>query len=174
MNFSFYIVDSQYCEYLRTADKCVPYTQDKKSNRPFVGIVFEIDGFSYFAPLTSPKKKHMKMKNQLDFLKINGGVWGAVNFNNMIPVAEEHIHKVEMNPTPLDTDEEKVYKSLMRNQLSWCNSNKETILRQAENLYHVITNGTAWETLKNRCCDFRKDEELCRKYNYWLDDKTDK
>lgn len=50
------------------------------------GILFTVNGFHYYAPLTSPKPKHLQMKNQIDFLKINQGQWGAINFNNMIPV----------------------------------------------------------------------------------------
>jgi hypothetical protein len=34
------------------------------------------------------------MKNQLDFLKINGGLWGAINFNNMIPIQSPCLTKV--------------------------------------------------------------------------------
>lgn len=76
MNLSFYTVSSSYCDFLRKTDSCVPYTMDSKSIRPFVGIVFSINGFQYYAPLTSPKKKHLHMKNQVDFLKIKGGAWG--------------------------------------------------------------------------------------------------
>ena len=82
MSFSFYCVEPSYCDYLREYDPKVPYTMDKKSTRPFIGIVLNINGFDYFAPLTSPKPKHLKMKNQIDFLKINNGIWGAINFNN--------------------------------------------------------------------------------------------
>ena len=67
------MVDTTYCDFLRKTDPCVPYTMDKKSIRPFVGIVFSVNGFHYYAPLTSPKPKHLQMKNQIDFLKIKDG-----------------------------------------------------------------------------------------------------
>ncbi len=69
MKFSFYCADDEYCDFLRKSDPCVPYTMDKKGNWPFVGIVFSINGYKYYAPLTSPKPKHLAMKNQIDFLK---------------------------------------------------------------------------------------------------------
>jgi len=81
VSFSFYMADSDYCDYLRKKDPCVPYTMEHKSVRPFVGIVFLVGAFQYYAPLASPKPKHLQMKNQIDFLKINRGVWGAINFN---------------------------------------------------------------------------------------------
>lgn len=42
----------------------------------------------YFAPLSSPKQKHLKMKNDIDFYKLSNGKLGAINFNNMIPVPD--------------------------------------------------------------------------------------
>ena len=77
MSFSFYMVDAAYCDYLRKSDPCVPYTMERKSIRPFVGIVFSVHNVRYYAPLTSPKSKHLHMKNQIDFLKIKGGEWGG-------------------------------------------------------------------------------------------------
>ena len=164
MNFSFYMVDSDYCDYLRKSDPCVPYTMDKKSIRPFVGIVFTVNGFQYYAPLTSPKPKHLKMKNQIDFMKIKNGEWGAINFNNMIPVSESCLKKVEMNITDTDNKSDIDYKNLLKNQLSWCNSNKEIILKQAEKLYYTIIRGEAWENLAERCCNFSLDEKQCQRY----------
>ena len=84
-------VDSIYCDYLRQFDNKVMYNANNKELRPFVGILFEVNNYMYFAPLSSPKKKHLKMKNQIDFLKIDKGKLGAVNFNylfknNNIPI----------------------------------------------------------------------------------------
>lgn len=41
----------------------------------------------YFAPLSSPKPKHLKLKSKLDFLKIDNGKLGAIN--NMLPVTKK-------------------------------------------------------------------------------------
>lgn len=95
---------------------------DRKSIRPFVGIVFSVNGFHYYAPLTSPKLKHLHMKNQIDFLKIKNGEWGAINFNNMIPVLPQCLSKVERRILETDTKPDIDYKNLLSNQLSWCNS----------------------------------------------------
>ena len=79
-------VNSKYCEYLRQYDYRVSFNSNEKETRPFVGILFEINEIKYFAPLSSPKPKHQKMKNTIDFYKIDSGKLGAINFNNMIPV----------------------------------------------------------------------------------------
>jgi len=137
---------------------------DRKSIRPFVGIVFSVNSFHYYAPLTSPKPKHIHMKNQIDFLKIKDGEWGAINFNNMIPVPFLCLTKVEMKILETDSKADKDYKNLLSNQLSWCNSHKNTILRQAEKLYTMIVHGKAWENLAERCCNFTIDERKCLLY----------
>lgn len=164
MSFSFYMVDSDYCDYLRKHDPCVPYTMDHKAIRPFVGIVFSINGFHYYAPLTSPKPKHLTMKNQIDFLKINQGEWGAINFNNMIPVHTSRLTKAEMKILETDSKQDISYKNLLSNQLSWCNSHRDTILKQAQKLYQIITEGKSWRNLATRCCNFALDEKLCTTY----------
>ena len=164
MKFSFYMVDANYCNYLRKSDPCVPYTMENKSTRPFVGIVFSINNFQYYAPLTSPKHKHLQMKNQIDFLKINGGKWGAINFNNMIPVHPSSLTKVEMKIFDTDSPADIAYKNLLSNQLSWCISNRDIILKQAEKLYLLIVSKKAWDHLIDRCCDFTLDETLCESY----------
>ncbi len=46
MNFSFYKVNTAYCDHLRKFDPCVPYTMDQKSIRPFVGIVLKVGAVS--------------------------------------------------------------------------------------------------------------------------------
>ena len=137
---------------------------DQKSARPFVGIVFNINGFQYYAPLTSPKAKHLNMKNQVDFLKVNGGTWGAINFNNMIPVVPGCVEKIDMRITTSDSKADRDYKNLLSNQLSWCNSHRVGILKQAEKLHAMIVQGKAWPSLMKRCCKFEVVEERCKEY----------
>lgn len=164
MNLKFYRADEGYCEFLRKSDPCVPYVQDAKNIRPFVGILISVNRLDYFAPLTSPKPKHLNMKSQLDFMKINGGVWGAINFNNMIPIHPSCLTVVDMKATPTDSKAIADYKHLLANQLSWCNSNRGRIVTQAEKLYHLIISQKARPELMKRCCNFAIDEEQCRAY----------
>jgi protein AbiQ len=164
MKLALYCVDPDYCDFLRKTDPCVPTTRDDKAKRPFVGVLISLQNMDYYAPLTSPKPKHRTMKNQLDFLKINDGRWGAINFNNMIPIRPQFLTPVIVAPTPTDTPPETAYKNLLANQLSWCNKNKERIVAQAAKLHRLITTGTARPALVQRCCNFLADEAKCRLY----------
>ena len=83
-----YKISEKYIHFLREVDP-VNVKYNKKERRPYVGVVLEIQQFFYFAPLDSPKPKHLTMKNSLDFIKIDGGTLGVINLNNMIPVTKD-------------------------------------------------------------------------------------
>ncbi|MDV0447196.1 hypothetical protein MsAg5_10750 [Methanosarcinaceae archaeon Ag5] len=90
---SFFTIDSSYCNFLYQFDHRVPDNTFSKTDRPFIGIVFTINDFHYYASLTSPKHKHKNMENTIDFLKINDGECGAINFNNMDSCSGVFTHK---------------------------------------------------------------------------------
>lgn len=161
---TFVLVDSDYCDYLRQSDSCVPYTMDQKAKRPFVGILLQMHEMSYYAPLSSPKPKHSKMKNQIDLLKINGGKYGVINFNNMIPVHNNSVVPVRLTIDVTDSPSDIQYKALLSNQLTWCNANKDSIVKVAQKLYNIISNGKGWDELTKRCCNFVQDEILLMQY----------
>ena len=117
LNLRIVRIDSDYCDYLRKYDNKVAYNKFEKELRPFIGILFKIDECEYFAPLSSPKPKHKKMKNKLDFLKIDNGELGAVNFNNMIPVLKKCYCLVDLNKKTLTLEEYK-YQKLLKEQLA--------------------------------------------------------
>ncbi len=122
LNLRIVRVNSEYCDYLRKFDNRVSYNKYEKELRPFIGILFKINSCEYFAPLSSPKEKHKKMKNTVDFFKIKNGELGAVNFNNMIPVKENNYSLVDLNKETLTISELK-YQKLLREQLDWLNAN---------------------------------------------------
>lgn len=160
----FYNVDAKYAEYLRTIEKRVPEVKNEKENRPFIGVAFKIGKYAYYAPLSSPKEKHKRMKNSIDFLKIKSGELGAINLNNMIPVPEMCLKKVDISVKKEDIKETIQYKILMQNQLYWCNNHRETIIKKAEKLYNQYTDYTLKDEIKERCCNFAICEKMCDEY----------
>ena len=95
----------------------------------------------YFAPLSSPKQKHLKMKNDIDFYKLSNGKLGAINFNNMIPVPDGSYTLIGTKTQSLTYQEQK-YKALLRNQLRWLNPDGEKLRDIASNLYMNRINNT--------------------------------
>ncbi len=125
-------LNSNYCDYLRQFDNKVPYNYNEKELRPFIGVLFRIDNLMYFAPLSSPKAKHLKLKSKLDFLKIDNGKLGAINFNNMLPVTNKNIINIDLNKKYLTKTEEK-YVKLLSEQIFWLNRNSEKVYVDAKN-----------------------------------------
>ena len=154
-------VDSKYCDYLRKYDSRVVYNFDKKQTRPFVGVLFEIDGCKYFAPLSSPKEKHKTMRNNIDFLKLDNGNLGVVNFNNMIPVKEDNIDIVDINNPEVTL---KSYNKLLQNQIFWLNRNSDRLYIKSFNLYNKYKMDKLDNEIKGRCCNFILLEEKCLEY----------
>ena len=103
--------------------------------RPFIGILFVVDNFEYFAPLSSSKIKHIHMKNNLDFIKIDKGNLGVVNFNNMIPITQKNYELLDLKSTPKNTSELK-WQNLLKTQLLWLNKNIKNVKGKAFNLYN--------------------------------------
>ena len=69
--FKLYKVDMKYIRNLHKIDDKVLSVspQTGKDNRVFVGIIIICDVQKYCIPLSSPKEKHRKMKNSMDFSK---------------------------------------------------------------------------------------------------------
>ena len=93
----------------------------------------------YFAPLSSPKPKHLKLKSKIDFLKINNGKLGAINFNNMLPVKKNNIQKINLYKKGLSVSEMK-YINLLKEQIYLLNRNKKIIYKKANDLYFKYIN----------------------------------
>lgn len=158
------IVNSDYCDYLRRYDNKVAYNKNEKELRPFIGILFKIDTYEYFAPLSSPKPKHKSMKNTLDFLKIKKGELGAVNFNNMIPVNPTNYALIDLDKKSLTVNELK-YQKLLKEQLAWLNANYNQVKNKSFKLYQLYNNGRLPQNIRLRCCNFKLLEEKCAEYN---------
>ena len=163
-NFKIVKVDYKYCDYLRKFDNKVPYNAGKKELRPFIGILFTVEKCEYFAPLSSPKVKHLNMKNNIDLIKIDNGNLGVINFNNMIPVSENNYEVFDLNSKPTNTPELK-RQILLKNQLRWLNNNIKVVKSKAIKLYNLHNSNRLPERISSRCCDFKLLEEKCKEYN---------
>lgn len=151
-----YRVDTEYYNYLHYYEAKIPYIEDEKENRPFIGVILNVNGKNFFAPLTSPKRKHLIMKDMQDFLKIDDGRLGGINLNNMMPIPKCYLEKIKL----YELEDEK-YKIMLKKQIRWINQNSLRIHNRARNLYYLILNGHTTEQLLKRCCDFRLLERKC-------------
>ncbi|MCW6683023.1 type III toxin-antitoxin system ToxN/AbiQ family toxin [Aerococcaceae bacterium NML160702] len=157
-----YYINESYIDYLRNYDSKVP--ENKNSTRPYIGVVLEINEMKYYAPLTSPKPKHKTLKNSVDFRKIDGGKYGAINFNNMIPVKDDAVQLVDISSIA-----DIQYKKLLTNQIMQLKIDKQNILNTAFKLYNLLTKDDSALTdyerrVKSRCCNISLLESVCNDF----------
>lgn len=134
-----YTVNLKYIRNLHNADDNVfsVSPQVGKSNRPFIGVIIICDSKQYCVPLSSPKEKHKSMKNDVDFSKVFDSkekLIGVLDFNNMIPVREDVIQKIDISMHPNDSAEVRHYKNLIMDQLTFCRQNQDAIVAQVVSL----------------------------------------
>lgn len=154
-----YIADINYCNYLHYYEPKIPYVENEKENRPFIGVVLCVNGKNFFAPLTSPKEKHKNMKDMQDFLRIDSGSLGGINLNNMIPIPRRYLEKIE-----IEEIKDLKYKKMLKSQMEWIDKNSLRINNRARNLYYLVVEKKATKELILRCCDFKLLEKKCQEY----------
>ncbi len=159
MNLSLYTVDDDYVSYLTKFDDKVAQNkvESRKQTRKYVGVLFEINNLKYFVNLSSYKPKHDKIRESLDFIKIEN--YAVINLNNMIPVIDNVYHRVEFK------DEKDInYKKLLLKEYNIIKKKSKNIVKQAKLVYnHKIKEGND-TSLARRCCDFIKLEQSAKKY----------
>jgi protein AbiQ len=158
----FYEVTDTYIDYCRKFDTKVPKNkvEDKKHPRKYVGILFEMNGLKYFAPLSSPKVKHQSMKEKVDFMKVedDDGLYAVINLNNMIPVPDSEIIEFEF-----DDIEDTKYRELLEKEFLICREKREKIINNAQKVYEIVTVNKT-ESFVKRCNDFKTLESKCQEY----------
>ncbi len=155
---NFYEVDDEYIEYLSLYDEKIMNAKirERKFKRKYIGILFEINNVLYIAPLSSYKEKHKKMKERIDFIKI--GDMSVINLNNMFPVNEKNIKRVE-----IEKEKDINYKQLLRNEYNLCIPKFKKIIKNANALYKQVVKYNM--PIRERCCNFKFLESICVKYN---------
>ncbi len=179
-----YYIDLKYIRNLSNADDNVMSIspQRGKENRPFVGVIVLINRAEYCIPLTSPKDKFRNKKSQIDFIKIfdesrrdennQFKLIGVLNINNMIPVSEEVITKVDLTIHKNDSPEVKRSKELMQKQLAWCRDHVDVIISRAQKVYDlVVKTPNKNRNLTKRSSRFKALENELIKYISLLSNK---
>lgn len=162
---NFYKVDNDYIEYLSQFDKHIAYNKEEK--RPYIGVVIIVEEHYYFAPLFSPKQKHITYKDNLTFFKIFNAKTknnlGIIRFSDMIPVPQENISLLDFKNRSYG------YKRLLSEQYSCINKteNKKKIIEKAEKIYSIVTKNSKSKLArfyKELSCDFKLLEQKSIEY----------
>ncbi len=146
----FYEIEEQYINYLsKFAVHLFHNANDgQKKTRKYIGIVFKIHGYKYFAPLSSFKPKHKRLCETIDFIKI--GNMAVINLNNMFPVPDKAV--ILCNPN-MQTDIQ--YRTLLLNELRIIRKKTEQIRNNAKLVYNHKLLNDGKSKLGQRCNDFK-------------------
>ena len=159
----FYEIDEKYINFLSQFSEHLFHNAkvSQTYSRKYVGILFEINGIKYFAPLSSFKLKHKRLSETVDFIKV--GDMAVINLNNMFPVPENAYSLKNPN-----TEKNQQYRTLLNNEIRIIKQKTEQIINNAKTVYnHKMTNDGK-SKLSQRCNDFKLLEE---KYKEWTSSK---
>lgn len=173
-----YDVDLKYIRDLHNSDSNVmsQSPQVNKDTRRYLGIIIMLNGQQYCIPFSSGTKEKFQRKNSnVDLLKIpdfehkdNNGAYktlAVLNINNMIPVSDSVISKVDLRILKSDNTSQRQRKGLLQKELKWCRDNCDLIERRAQKVYSlVVDTPNKNKNLTRRCCDFKKLEAVLQKY----------
>ena len=162
-------VDDRYTNFLQAnGDHRVSKNNNVDYQRPFIGVLFRIDEFLYFAPLTTHSKgkrlrDHPKAEN-ITFYPIENCKYGGVNFNNMIPLIKGTFKEIDMIIKPDDFGWERNKKLQLINIKRILRHEGKYLISKAVNLYSLKTKGVLYSNYDKITCDFKKLEQVAKTY----------
>lgn len=166
-------VDDNYLDFLREFENRIPYS-DYGTDRmkPFFGVLFDTDEFSYVTQVSHPQKRHEKMKQARDFYKLydnesnKNRVIGVVNLNYMFPVFKNRIVRLKMSDIDslrsFTSNEQKTkYINLLNKEMREINN-----LPIEKNAYRIYTDKYRYteSIISKRCLDYKALEDRAREW----------
>ena len=176
-----YTVGNKYITYLFNNVSKHVFTNkgEGDSARKYLGIVLSVNGYNYFAPLSSPKVSDYNIKDGNKVLRksiipiirmtnkrADGSIefLGTIKLGSMIPVPKSELNKYDVrNETDLQ------YQILIRKQLRFISRNNKMINKNASVLYRQKTSGKEGPGYINSTFDFKKFENA---HDSWIEEHT--
>ncbi|MBQ3002288.1 MAG: type III toxin-antitoxin system ToxN/AbiQ family toxin [Clostridia bacterium] len=158
-NLKLYEIKENYITYLAAYEPHLFHNkkQEQKKGRKYIGVVFQINGLDYFAPLSSFKDKHRLMNEGLDLIKVKD--YAVINLNNMFPVPLSETRYVDIR-----SEKDPHYRALLLAEYRFIKSIQEKIRKNAQNVYKIKRRDGDQSALAKRCNDFLLLEKACKEY----------
>lgn len=161
-----YHIDDKYITFLKNSgNNSVESNYAKADNqKPYIGVVFQVNNHNYFAPLSSPKEKYKAMSySNPTLFKIEKGsnkkLIGVVRLNNMIPVPDMALIRVDFAKV-----KDLEYKNLLESQYRIMQNNLSNIKDKAQSIYDLVVNKKN-DFYRNLSNDFTKLEKDCNHFS---------
>ncbi|MCI7797332.1 MAG: type III toxin-antitoxin system ToxN/AbiQ family toxin [Mollicutes bacterium] len=166
MSLKFYEVNIDYVNLLKEKEKekrgvtKIPNIEYENSNKFLCGVVMQVDGLDYFAPVSSNKQK---FGTSILITDNKGEVKSSIRFSFMFPVPKNLV-------TPKDFSKlSKSDYSLVVKEAKFCKKNSEKIETFAKKIYSKYNKYSKFEkrteyqeNFLSNCGDFKLYEEICK------------
>ncbi len=150
----------------------------RSHSRKYVGVMLEINGFKYFAPLSSPKNADYLPDGTIRYsskviLRMVASpntskpvLLGTIKLNNMMPVPDSEISEYDH-----DNEPDLKYKTLVDDELLWIQRNNTSILKAAKLLHNLKCNEAKNTNENNRkfyesIMPFDEAEKKCSEFKF--------
>lgn len=167
-----YSVSDDYIEYLRNIFPRVYSNKiaNRKHTRKYLGIVFKLNNFNYYIPLSSPKDAHdyitlngkkVIRKDSIIVIRmaVKGTLKGTLQIGTMIPVPDKAL--IQYN---LQYEQDISYKELVQDEIIFIRKNANRIIKTAKLLYSKKTKSTHNNPVIDKVLDFKSIEEYSIKW----------
>ena len=180
-----YEISEKYINYLKNEEPLVFSAKEDNRNhtRKYLGVVYTINNYNYYIPLSSPKDTDYQIingkrtirksiipimrithKNTDDILELKG----TLKLNNMIPVP-----KSELSLYDAEHEHDTFYKSLIQKELLFIRKNQHKIIQNAKVLYkqkkeNSPSIGYLKSTVDFSLLEKKHDEFISQKYTRTL------
>ena len=174
----FWYLNEAYIEFLKLSEDGILNLHDEDYNVPkfCLGIVFKIEGFNYFAPVSSIKRKQRESHDDTvlkDFFAklsypvlsnafgVKDELVASIKFNYMFPIHHKDLMYVNtdkfMEYNSSGYKFTKGYIALVNSEYSYCLKHKEEIQKKAKEVYDKAVSGE--DNFDKHCLNFKLLEE---------------
>ena len=148
-------------DYIKILRNQFPRIMDEKRfhrshTRKYVGVIFSVGSFNYYAPFSSPKEKDLKAdgsikKNSIFSIYMtkdgeNGSrvLLGTIKLINMIPIPMKYVEGYS-----IDNELDAAYKDIVSDEFKWISENQGKITKKARQLYNFKNNEKFMKNAEN-------------------------
>ena len=156
-SIKFYEVDKDYIAYLQQYDSKVPNVSYHKNNKFVCGIVLNVNGYDYYAPISSNKKQQ---KTNILIKDRNKTTLSSIKFSFMFPANNNYLTEMDFQSIQ---KQDIAYYNLLSKEYKFCKNNKGRIYKKAQQVYKMGCNPQ--HPYHKVCCNFKILEQNCNNYN---------
>ena len=153
----FYTIDSAYLDFLRQHEQRIPLTTYPAHEKFFCGVVLNINGVNYFAPVS-----HYNQPNRTTFVikdKNDQKILSSVRLNYMFPALPSVVQRLDIKQL---YKKDPKYAVLVTKELRYCSRHESDLRNMAMSVYRIGCNPN--HVLHQLCCDFSKLESVYKSY----------